>query len=248
MEASAMNEGMTSMTQHRRSGSVRRTLLVGFAMCFGWALFTPADTVHALPCTDSDSVCSLNFWNVSELNGSGDVINATLGGLSGGLYTTLSFQWVSGNPVPPSAIGIDMIGWTGTIGVAASGCAAGWDCNLGSQNMAGFGVFRQFEKDPGGTGGIAPDVVTFALAQGVSGFSAFPLNNTNRNRAQFAAHVRYSDSCSGFVSNGTTTSVGSDDNCATKVPEPSALLLLGAGLLALAVGRGSASTLKHPTR
>lgn len=209
----------------------RTHLVIGLAILLGGAVMAPTENAYALPCTNADSVCSMNFWNVTELTASGDAVNATLGGLNSGLYTTLSFQWVSGNATPPAAIGIDMIGWTGSIGV--SGCAAGWDCNLGRQNMAGFGRFLQFEKDPGGTGGIAPDLVTFTLAQGVVGFSAFALNDHN---AQFAAHVRYSDNCSGFVSNGSTTSVGSDGNCgATRVPEPSTLLLLGVGTLALGI-------------
>jgi PEP-CTERM motif-containing protein len=199
------------------------------ALGFGFAFLGTAEQASAALCT-TGTTCDLTFWNDTNLNLSGDKVVVTLGGLTGGLFTTINFTWVDGNGIPPSAIGIDQIGWTGTVGVSATGCATGWNCNLGTQNMDGFGSFSQFQQKPGGTGLN----ITFTLASGVTGFSAFPSNGAPNN-AQFAAHVRYGGDCSGFVSNGTTTP-GTNGACAA-VPEPMSLMLLGAGLAGVGIWR-----------
>lgn len=171
---------------------------------------------------------SLTNWNVTELNLSGDYVDVIIGTNGAGTNTTLSIQWISVDPLPPSAIGIDKFGFNSTVGIASNGCAAGWNCTGTDRTMDGFGLFNKFEKDPGGTTGISGPVV-FTLA----GLATFTPNDHN---ATFAAHVRYTDSCSGFVSDGTTTSGGSDSICgSTKVPEPSSLLLLVSGILSLGV-------------
>lgn len=170
---------------------------------------------------------SLTNWNVTELNTSGDYVNVLIGTNAQG-NTTLTVQWVPGAANSLTAIGIDMFGFNSATSVLT--CPTGWSCNKGNQNMSGFGSFTQFEKDPGGTGGISSSIV-FVL----NGTAAF---TSNSHGAQFAAHVRYGSNCSGFVSDGTASSASTSNvDCGnnSQVPEPSTLLLLGSGLFGLGV-------------
>ena len=90
--------------------------------------------------------------------------------------------------------------------------------------MDGFGTFSQFEKDHGGT-----DLYNFSFLLDKL-VTSFPDDGTKTD-AHFAVHIRFNN-CSGYVSDGTTTS-GGKAGCAgtTQVPEPSPLLLIGTALL-----------------
>ncbi|NIQ16885.1 MAG: PEP-CTERM sorting domain-containing protein [Candidatus Dadabacteria bacterium] len=162
---------------------------------------------------------TLDFWNVTELNNSGDYVEVTFGDDGFG-HTTLSVQWFEDdtNDLTTTALGIDKFGFTGSVSVLT--CPTGWNCNIGPNHMDGFGFFEQYETDPGGTDGITSPIV-FVL-NGIVSESGF----------EAAAHVRYNGNCSGFVSNRTTTSINDDPNCVA-APEPSSLLLLGSGLIAM---------------
>lgn len=191
---------------------LKRQLLIMPAAFLCGIIFLFSSQAYAIPLTN---------WNVTELNTSGDYVEVAIGTSNGN--TTLSVLWHPGASNLLTAIGIDMFGYNSSTSVYT--CPTGWDCNKKATNMDGFGWFTKFEKSPASTDGISSPIV-FVL----NGTATFTPNSHN---AEFAAHVRYGNNCSGFVSDGTTTSIGSNSNCGGKVPEPSTLLLLGAGLTGL---------------
>jgi len=180
----------------------------------------------------------LDSWNVKELNASGDYVNVTSG------TNWFSMQWVAGSSNGLQALGIDTVFYNSAISVSkvflgsnsgaqTTDVTSDWNLNFGGTNGGGgFGNFASKKNlDPGGTDGIS-NFITFLLSSDVT----FPFA-ANANGATMDAHVRYEQSCSGWVSDGSGDSE-SNGNCGGEsVPEPTPLVLLAIGLGLLGVSR-----------
>jgi hypothetical protein len=187
---------------------------------------------------------SLTNWNVAELNGSGDHVEVTIG--SSGGNTTLLVEWVSGGLNGLTALGIDqfLFNATGIVDAVTTGPPAGqhpasgpyaiaatpgsWSLYFDGTEGDGFGDFNSHRNSDGGGTSLS---VLFTL-NGIA-----PSFFENSQGATFAAHVRYGDDCSGWVSDGTSNDVGSSSACSgtppRQVAEPSTLLLIGGGFIGL---------------
>lgn len=96
----------------------------------------------------------------------------------------------------------------------------------------GFGSFANGANNPGGTGGLTGSPITFTLANQFSDANI----TANAKGANFTVHIRFGDDCSGFVSDGTTTSIESNSDCKRQpvsVPEFPALALPVVAVMAL---------------
>jgi hypothetical protein len=189
---------------------------------------------HATIKPAAAAIFTLDNWNVTQLDSTDDkVVVKTGSDCSGG--NTICVQWVEGvDEGAPSAIGIDHFWYdvSTTDGESVpsvsiiSGNSTSWSFNFDGCTADGFGCFDS-KKNAGGadTGGISAALI-------------FMRSGDISSLAQFAAHVRYNNNCSGFVSNRTASTTESNTNCGAQVSEPPVLALSGLVLLGVAlVGR-----------
>lgn len=128
--------------------------------------------------------------------------------------TTFSVQLVT-NPLTNTPVGFDKF-YYNLDNPVISASETEWDFNYGGMEASGFGPFSSKQsKEPAGPGGINSPVV-FILSNSIP--SSIPANDHN---ARFAVHIRWSKDCSGWISDGTSTSTSSDNNCRpkTEIPE-----------------------------
>jgi hypothetical protein len=183
----------------------------------------------------------LNNWNDADLNASGDVIDIKIGKIDGDSF--FAMKWRAGTDNTLSAIGIDQVyyncegcgftsrpgddaGTPGGVKAVWEGAIGGddvtskWQTNKGGETAGGgFGDFNSRKNQNGGTRAGVDDWLIFVL-NGMVDFTGPPT---------FAAHVRYEEDCSGWVSDGATKESESG-SCGASIPEPATAWLIGLGL------------------
>lgn len=200
-----------------------------------------------LPLAQANALLLQN-WNDVDLDASGDQIEVGIGTYQGKSF--FSMQWQAGADNELGALGIDTIfynyellpgtGGTGDLlyvfddSLGGNDVTGDWKTNFGGATSGGgFGEFTSLKSlDGGGTDGVGPNTLYFVL-DGLVDF----IGNGDPTNSTFAAHVRYGDDCSGWVSDGNTESQSSGSCGSTSVPEPGVIGLLAIGLLGIGIAR-----------
>ena len=184
------------------------------------------------------TVYTLDTWNTTELQTSLDTVTVIAGGGSLNGFTCqndqLCIHWNDGaGTATPTVKAIITFAYDDGNGAttapqtnSATGGATAWNFN-GSGNADGFGVFERNNDRGNGNENTA----------GTTNWLVFMLDDVpaSLNNWDLAAHVQYNDGCSGWVSDRTHPNPGSSAECdSARVPEPSAMILFGVGLVGLA--------------
>jgi hypothetical protein len=207
-----------------------RRILGLSAVLVGLASLISSAPVHAGSCA-SGSTCTFELTNTNIQELAGIDIQVTVDNT--GATTLLSYELIS-SPLSNTALGLDTFFYNDAATITP--CPGGFNCNFdGTTAGGGFGDFASHRtEDPAGTGGISSPV-TLTLSALVTSFAE------NDQGGEFATHIRFAGipegSCSGWVSDGTTSESTSLSPCVPgqqRVPEPGMLSLLGLGFASFA--------------
>jgi len=158
--------------------------------------------VYAVECADGNT-CDIYLENPNQVELDGIAVKVTIDNT--GSNTLLSTGLVA-NSVANSPIGIDQF-YYNHAAIITSVNEAGWRTNFDGTQADGFGnLASRTNLNPTGTGGISSDIV-FVL-NGI--VTEFPENSQG---SSFVVHVRFAETCRGYVSNGTPNSVTSEPTC-----------------------------------
>jgi hypothetical protein len=195
---------------------IRRGIVLGIIGIAAGALLVSSRPAEAASCA-AGATCIVELTN-TNVTGVDIDIRVTINNT--GSATILTVAFISDN-ITNTPLGIDQFGYNSTAvdTVLPTGFSQA-SCPKGGCVMDGFGAFVSEIDSPAGT------LLSFTLELNslVTSFTE------NGNGSEFAAHVRYSGNCSGFVSDGTASGPTPNANC-TGVPEPASMLLLATGLV-----------------
>lgn len=202
------------------------------AVALSSLIFIPSlASANSFTCT---TICTVALTNTNISNLSGNVaVEVTIDNT--GPKTKLIVQWLT-NGTPFTPLGIDEFSYNSSVKLSTIGNNTTiWNLNFDGSNVDGFGNFAS-HKDLGGgneQGGLfSPGhPLVFTLNGKVTTW------NRNDHGSLFVVHFRFANGCSGFISDGTSTGIEADSSCTfslpppSNVPEPSTVMLIGAGVL-----------------
>lgn len=194
----------------------------------------PRGPAAAISCATS-ALCTFELTNTNDVNLNADAVDVRVTWDNSSTATKFSVRYISGGPTFATPRGISEFAFNatdGTITVSDGGLNSQWTTTTNSV-VDGFGRFQTDLQRPGGTFGITAPI-QFALTSKITTI----VSNDLIHKADFVVHLAFNGGCSGFVSDGSTTSVGNNAACigaGAAVPEPGTLALLGSGLVGLGV-------------
>ena len=197
----------------------------------GLALMLPATPTYAVTCaTVLSGTCTEKLINNNVDSGVKIEVDVIIDNT--GPKTTLEVKWISDDlSNPPDTI--RMFAYNSSDKSNSSNQDGNWILPSSGGSADGFGDFETINTLKSDRADTLDVIFTLKhLDNAVNDFSA------NDHGANFAVLMEFGDhrDCDVWVSNGTSTNINPNCECKTEqVPEPSVLLFMGVGLVAVGV-------------